>query len=84
MPTEIELNKLIINKNLTKEQFEQAVSDGLISDNEFSVVDDEDTSITIDAEMSDTSENPVQNKVVKDYIDSALENVGSITITYWE
>lgn len=77
MPTEIELEKLIINKNLTKEQFEQAIADGSISDNDLSFVDDEDTSITIDAEMSDTSENPVQNKIVKSYVDNALENVGS-------
>lgn len=42
------------------------------------------SSITVDAEMSDTSENPVQNKAIKDYIDGALENVGSITITYLE
>lgn len=34
------------------------------------------SSITVDAEMSDTSENPVQNKIVKAYIDGALENVG--------
>lgn len=30
-------------------------------------------SIVIDNEMSDTSENPVQNKVVKEYIDSEIE-----------
>lgn len=31
---------------------------------------------TIDTEMSDTSENPVQNKVVKDYVDNAVANAG--------
>lgn len=78
MPTEIELEKLIINKNLTKEQFEQAIADGSISDNDLSFVDDEDTSITIDAEMSDTSENPVQNKVVKAYVDGLVGNIETL------
>lgn len=30
------------------------------------------TSITVDSEMSDTSENPVQNKVAKKYVDDGL------------
>ena len=42
------------------------------------------TSITIDTEMSDTSENPVQNKVIKAYVDDAIAEAsisgGSITI----
>lgn len=29
--------------------------------------------VTIDTEMSDTSENPVQNKVVKGYVDTAIQ-----------
>lgn len=32
-------------------------------------------SITVDEQMSDTSENPVQNKVIKKYVD---DNVGNI------
>lgn len=31
--------------------------------------------ITVDTEMSDTSENPVQNKVIKAYIDSLVGNI---------
>ena len=31
--------------------------------------------ITIDSEMSDTSENPVQNKVIKDYIDTLFASI---------
>ena len=31
--------------------------------------------IDVDAELSDTSENPVQNKVIKSYIDNAVQNV---------
>ena len=32
------------------------------------------SSITVDSEMSDTSENPVQNKVIKTYVDSLIGN----------
>jgi hypothetical protein len=34
------------------------------------------SSITIDSEISDTSENPVQNKVVKAYVDEKVANSG--------
>lgn len=70
MPIDTELEKLIINKNLTKEQFEQAIADGSISDNDLSFVDD-----IIDTEMSDTSENVVQNKVIKAYIDTTEQEI---------
>ena len=33
--------------------------------------------ITVDAEMSDTSENPVQNKVVKGYVDSKIDETAT-------
>lgn len=33
------------------------------------------TSITVDSQLSDTSTNPVQNKVVKKYIDDAVANI---------
>lgn len=36
------------------------------------------TSITIDTQMSDSSENPVQNKVIKSYVDSAIGSVVQI------
>lgn len=34
--------------------------------------------VTIDSAMSDTSENPVQNKIIKDYVDSAIGSVKTI------
>ncbi len=37
--------------------------------------EDNDTHISIDTEMSDTSENPVQNKVVKEYVDDKFEEM---------
>lgn len=73
MPTEIELEKLIINKNLTKEKFEQAIADGSISENDISFVDE-----PIDTVMSDTSENPVQNKVIKAYVDGLVGNIETL------
>ena len=33
--------------------------------------------VTVDTEISDTSENPVQNKVVKGYVDSQIDEMGS-------
>lgn len=34
----------------------------------------------VDTSMSDTSENPVQNKVVKDYVDSAISEAITNTL----
>lgn len=36
--------------------------------------------VTIDSELSDTSENPVQNKAVKAYVDEKVANIGGTTI----
>lgn len=47
-----------------------------INGNDVDIYAPPQTQITIDSEMSATSENPVQNKVIKSYVDSA---VGSIT-----
>lgn len=38
------------------------------------------TSVTVDTEMSDTSENTVQNKVIKKYVDDKILNGGSIKL----
>lgn len=62
---------LIINKGLTKEQFEQAFADGLITEDELSFVNDD----IYDNFMSDDSENGVQNKVIKAYIDSTEQDI---------
>lgn len=34
--------------------------------------------ITIDTEMSDTSENAVQNKVIKAYVDNAIASIPTL------
>ena len=38
------------------------------------------TSVTVDTEMSDTSENTVQNKVIKKYVDDKILSGGSIKL----
>ena len=37
--------------------------------------------VTVDTEMSDTSVNPVQNKVIKKYVDDKQVNIDGITLT---
>lgn len=72
MSLDTQLSGLVINKGLTKEQFEEAVANGLIGENDISFVDEnnEGGSLVLDTEMSDTSENGVQNKVIKEYVDN--------------
>lgn len=71
------LKRLTINKNLTRQQFIEGLENGTISDDDLSFVDDTSGSVDIDVdtEMSDTSENPVQNKVIKAYIDSTEQDI---------
>ena len=38
------------------------------------------TSVTVDTEMSDTSTNPVQNKVIKKYVDDKILSGGNIKL----
>lgn len=63
------LNELGINI-LTQAQYEKISDEGTVNENEiYMVPETEGPNITIDSEISDTSINPVQNKVVKKYID---------------
>lgn len=47
------------------------------NENEIKELKNKEIKITIDTEMDDTSENPVQNKVVKSYVDGEIENVNN-------
>ena len=38
------------------------------------------TSITVDSAMSDTSTNPVQNKVIKEYVDNKILSGSNIKL----
>lgn len=50
------------------------VGSGLTIDSTTGVLNATGTSITIDNEMSDSSTNPVQNKVIKEYVDDSVSN----------
>lgn len=39
------------------------------------------SSVTVDAAISETSTNPVQNKVIKEYIDAQVGNINTILET---
>ena len=41
-------------------------------------IENDDDGNVLDSEMSDTSENAVQNKVIKTYIDTIVGNIGAI------
>lgn len=71
-------------------EYEQGIADGIIDENVFVIVLEEKVAkfkgqtfdwsgggsdVTVDSEMSDTSENPVQNKVIKEYVDSLQDEV---------
>lgn len=54
------------------------VGSGLTIDSTTGVLNATGTSITIDSEMSDSSTNPVQNKVIKEYVDDSVDGVITI------
>lgn len=54
------------------------VGSGLTIDSTTGVLNATGTSITIDSEMSDSSTNPVQNKVIKEYVDDSVNEVITI------
>ena len=69
----------------TKEEYDAAVENDKIPDGakvikEYDEVDST-AIINVDAVMSDTSENPVQNKVIKKYVDDKQVNIDGVTLT---
>ena len=69
----------------TKEEYDAAVENDEIPDGAKVIKEYDDGDLTaiidIDTVMSDTSENPVQNKVIKKYVDEKQVNIDGITIT---
>ena len=69
----------------TKEEYDAAVANNEIPDGAKVIkeYDEEDQTsvIDVDAAMSDTSANPVQNKVIKKYVDKKQVNIDGITLT---
>ena len=69
----------------TKEEYDAAVENDEIPDGAKVIKEYDDGDLTaiidIDTVMSDTSENPVQNKVIKKYVDEKQVNIDGITLT---
>ena len=69
----------------TKEEYDSAVENDEIPDGAKVIKEynegDSTTIIDVDAVMSDTSNNPVQNKVIKKYVDEKQVNIDGVTLT---
>ncbi len=67
--TEKDLSFMKVHVFKTVDEYEAARSDGLIGGDDLVITPDTGA---IDGEMSDTSTNTVQNRVIKAYVDSAI------------
>ena len=67
--TEKYLSLMKVHVFKTVDEYEAARSDGLIGGDDLVITPDTGA---IDGEMSDTSTNTVQNRVIKAYVDSAI------------
>ena len=67
--TEKDLSLMKVHVFKTVDEYEAARSDGLIGGDDRVITPDTGA---IDGEMSDTSTNTVQNRVIKAYVDSAI------------
>ena len=67
--TEKDLSLMKVHVFKTVDEYEAARSDGLIGGDDLVITPDTGA---IDGEMSDTSTNTVQNRVIKAYVDSAI------------
>lgn len=78
MATNRDINNLIINKVESKQVYDYMVQNDLINDDELYLVQGAEDDIVIDSSLSSTSENPVQNKVVKAKFDSVDSSISSL------
>lgn len=67
--TEKDLSLMKVHVFKTVDEYEATRSDGLIGGDDLVITPDTGA---IDGEMSDTSTNTVQNRVIKAYVDSAI------------
>lgn len=67
--TEKDLSFMKVHVFKTVDEYEAARSEGLIGGDDLVITPDTGA---IDGEMSDTSTNTVQNRVIKAYVDSAI------------
>ena len=87
MPTNKNIEHLVINKVESKDIYDYMLNNNLINDDELYLVQGEDGKIEIDSALSDTSTNPIQNKVITEVLknksdishnhDSAYDTKGS-------
>lgn len=77
-----DLNNFVINKVENEEVYDYMVRNNLINNNELYLVQGaEDEKIIVDDFLSLTSENPVQNKVIKSKFDSIESNIDGLAST---
>ena len=80
MPTTKDLNNLVINKIESQEVYDYMVQNNLINDDELYLIQgEEQVDIEIDSALSETSENPVQNKVVTSELNNKFNEAKSYT-----
>lgn len=76
MPISKNLDSLVINKVESQEVYEWMKANNKINEDELYLTPDASGSITVDSELSATSTNPVQNKVIKSALDDKLSLSG--------
>lgn len=74
MPTEEQLKPLVFNQVDTHETLEAMNQAGLVKDNEFYMVEEEDIPLLIDPTPTDGSPNLVSSGGVKKYVDNMIKN----------
>ena len=82
MPTSKNIGTLIINKVENQAVYDYMVANNLVNADElYCVQGDAKVNIIVDSNLSTTSENPVQNKVVTEAINNLNDLVGDISIS---
>lgn len=76
MPTSKNLDELVINKVESQEVYEWMKANNKTNEDEFYLTPDASGSTIVDSELSATSTNPVQNKVIKSALDEKLSTSG--------
>lgn len=76
MPTSKNLDSLVINKVESQEVYEWMKANNKTNEDELYLTPDASDNITVDSELSATSKNPVQNKVIKSALDGKLSTSG--------
>lgn len=76
MPISKDLDSFVINKVESQEVYEWMKANNKTNEDELYLTPDASNSITVDSDLSSTSTNPVQNKVIKSALDGKLSTSG--------